>query len=321
MGERISRRIFLKTQAAGAALPLALAGSAAKGESSTESLAPLPSEPDIQPGQPRIIDCHHHYTGDASYLERLVSKLDGLDGMAFLLTEPPDLQSAKNLIDRHPHRFVGFGEVSLDDPNAVDLVDRFHDAGFRGLGELENPRKNFDDRGYWPVYERAEKYGMILLFHSGIVNRLHPEIPTDVSCERMQVIRLDLIVRSFPKITVIGAHLGNPDYAWAAEIARWNPNLLLDLSGSSLIKKQDDYTFFKSVFWWSGVASPHTPVSGSSAFEKLVFASDCFGGDLDEFDLSLARYQKMLAACGVPAPAQANIFSGTAWKLLNKTGS
>ena len=116
---------------------------------------------------------------------------------------------------------------------------------------------------------------------------------------------------------MIGAHLGNPDYAWAAEIGRWNPNVLFDISGSSLIKKQDDYTFFKSVFWWSGVASPHSPASGASAFEKLVFASDCFGGDLAEFDLSLARYQKMLAACAVPAAAQANIFSGTAWRMLN----
>ena len=314
----LSRRNFLKTQAAGVALPFALAGSAVKAGSSKESLTLLSSEQDIQAGQPRIIDCHHHYNSDAAYQERLVAKLERVDGMAFMLTEPPDLQSARNLIARYPHRFVGFGELSLDDPNAVDLVDRFHDAGFRGLGELENPGKNFDDRSYWPVYERAEKYGMILLFHTGIVNRLHPEDPTDVSCERMQVIRLDLIIRSFPKITVIGAHLGNPDYAWAAEIARWNPNLLLDLSGSSLIKKQDDYTFFKSVFWWSRVASPHTPVSGSSAFEKLVFASDCFGGDLDEFDLSLARYQKMLAACGVPASAQANIFSGTIWQILNK---
>jgi hypothetical protein len=315
----ISRRNFLKTQAAGVALPFALAGPEAKGESWKVSSTALSSGPDTQAGQPRIIDCHHHYNSDAGYQERLVSKLDGLDGMAFILTEPPDLQNAKNLIDRHPRRFAGFGELSLDDPQAVDLVDRFHDAGFRGLGELEYPRKNFDDRSYWPVYERAERYGMMILFHTGIVNRPHPEIPTDISSDRMRVTRLDLIARSFPKITVIGAHLGNPDYAWAAEIARWNPNLLFDLSGSSLIKKQDDYTFFKSVFWWSGVVSPHSPASVAHAFEKLVFASDCFGGDLDEFDLSLSRYQNLLAACNVPARAQANIFSGTAWRLLNKT--
>src|SRR2546422_6760581 len=50
--------------------------------------------------------------------------------------------------------------------------------------------------------------------------------PADISVDRMRPTTLDAIVRRFPKITVIGAHLGNPDYAWAAEIARWNPNLL-----------------------------------------------------------------------------------------------
>ena len=315
----LSRRKFLKTQATGVALPFALARSSPHREMLSESLTLPSSTPALEPGQPRIIDCHHHYTADPAYLERLVAKLDSLEGMAFLLVEPTDLQGATSLIDRHPHRFVGFGEISLDDPHAVELVDRFHDVGFRGLGELEYPRKNFDDPSYWPVYERAEKYGMAILFHTGIVNRQHPEIPSDVSSDRMRVTRLDLIARRFPKITVIGAHLGNPDYAWAGEIARWNPNVLFDVSGSSLIKKQDEYTFFKSVFWWSGVASPHSPASGASAFEKLVFASDCFAGDLGEFDLSLARYQKMLAACGVPAAAQANIFSGTASRILNRT--
>jgi hypothetical protein len=238
--------------------------------------------------------------------------------MAFLLTRPQDLQSAKKAIDKYPQRLVGICALDLDEPQAAETVDLFHDAGFRGLGELENPRKNFNEPSYWPVYERAEKYGMIVLFHTGIVNRMHPEIPTNVNVERMQVTRLDLIARSFPNINVIGAHGGNPDFAWAGELARWNRNLHFDLSGTSLIKKQDDYTFFKSVFWWSGVVSPHSPASAENAFEKLVFGSDCFAGDLAEFDLALSRYQKMLAACDVPAPAQGNIFSGTLWRLLNK---
>jgi hypothetical protein len=314
----LSRRKFLKTQAAGVALPLVLAGAAANGATLEESLAPPAGKPDPQPGQPRIIDCHNHYNGDPAYLERLVTKLEAVDGMAFVLTEPGDLQSAKSFIDRHARRLVGFGEISLDEPNALDLVDRFHDAGFRGLGELEYTRKNYDDRSYWPIYERAEKYGIVILFHTGIVNRENPEIPADVSSDRMRVTRLDLIARRFPKIAVIGAHLGNPDYQWAAEIARWNPNVVFDVSGSTLIKKQYDYTFFKSVFWWTGMISPHTPASGTSAFEKLVFGSDCFGSDLAEFDQARSRYEKMLAACGVPAQAQANIFSGTAWRILNK---
>src|SRR4030095_5109417 len=108
-----------------------------------------------------------------------------------------------------------------------------------------------------------------------------------------------LTARKFPQLTIIGAPRGNPDYAWSAEIGRWNPNLYFDVSGSTLIKKQEDYTFFKSIFWWSGVASAHTPNSKTSAFEKLIFGSDVFGGDLEEFDRELDRYRKMLDACAV----------------------
>jgi hypothetical protein len=272
---------------------------------------------------PKIVDTLVHYNlykkGDPAFLEKLVAKLDSVDAMAILTTAPEDLDTVTALIKQHPKRLVCQGRLDLDDPTALELVDRFHEAGCVGLGEITSPLKNYDDRSYWPIYERAEKYRMILHFHTGIVNRLEPDVPSDISVDRMRATTLDGIARRFPKLTIIGAHLGNPDYAWAAEIARWNPNLYFDLSGSSLIKKQDDPTFWKSIFWWSGVVSLHTPPGAPDAFERLVFASDVFGGELEEFDRELERYHKMLDACGVPKAAQDNIFGGTIWKILNST--
>jgi uncharacterized protein len=267
---------------------------------------------------PRLVDCHVHYNGDPAFLEKLVARLERADGLAFLLVAPKDIDAVKPILAAHPNRLVGFGDIRLDAPDVLASVDRAHQAGFRGLGEITMPQYPYDDRRYWPIYERAEKYGMILLFHTGIVNRTNPDVPADVSSDRMRVSTLDLIARRFPKLTVIGAHLGNPDYAWAAEIARWNSNLFFDVSGSTLIKKQEDYAFFKSVFWWSSIASPHTPKSGASAFEKLVFGSDVFGGELEEFDRELERYQKMLDTCGVSKASQEKIFGGTLWQRLQR---
>ena len=281
------------------------------------ALLAVPARGQTRP--PKLIDAHHHfYDGDPAYLDKVLVKLERVDGLAFILTPPKDLEPVRAAMSKHPDRFLGFGDIKLDDPDVLEEIDRFHEAGFRGIGEMTSPLKNYDDRSYWPIYERAEKYGMIALFHTGIVNREHPEAPSDISVDRMRPTTLDGIARRFPKLTVIGAHLGNPDYAWAAEITRWNPNLYFDLSGSSLIKKQDDLTFWKSIFWWSGVVSPHTPPSGTSAFERLVFGSDVFNGELDEFDRELERYHKMLDACAVPPAAQANIFSGTLWRILNE---
>jgi predicted TIM-barrel fold metal-dependent hydrolase len=236
--------------------------------------------------------------------------------LAFLLTTPNGFPHATRFIHDHPDRFIGFGDIKLDDPNVLQEIDRFHAAGFRGLGEISSTLRAYDDRAYWPIYDRAERYHMILLFHTGIVNRLHPEQPADISFDRSRVTCLDLIARHWPKLTIIGAHLGNPDYAEAGEIGRWDPNLYFDASGTTLIKKKDDYGFFRSIFWWTGVASPHTPASAASAFEKLVFGSDVFGGDVQEFDLALARYHAMLGTCDVPQSAQERIFSGTMWRIL-----
>ena len=268
--------------------------------------------------QPKLIDAHMHYNGDPAFLKLLLAKLDSVDGLAFLLVDPKDLDGAKDAVKQHANRLVGFGEIQLDAPDVLRQIDRFHAAGFRGLGELSGPKHNYDDPVYSPVYARAEKYGMFILFHTGIVNRTQPEIPADISVDRMRATTLDNIARRYPKITIIGAHLGNPDYAWAAEITRWNPNIYWDVSGSTLIKKQEDYTFFKSIFWWSGIASPHSPKGGASAFERIVFGSDVFNGELEEFDRELERYHKMLDACGVPPEAQANIFAGTLWRILNQ---
>lgn len=267
---------------------------------------------------PKLIDAHVHHNGQVAFLDKLVARLEALDGVAFLLTKPQHLEQVQEYMKKKPGRLIGFGDISLDDAQVLEQVDRFHKAGFRGLGEISRTRKPFDDPSYAPIYDRAAKYGMMLLFHTGIVNRTRPDVAEDVSVDRLRVTLLDNIARRYPKTTIIGAHLGNPDYEWAGEIGRWNPNLFFDLSGSTLIKKQEDPTFFKSIFWWSSVASPHTPKGQASAFEKVIFASDVFGGELEELDRSIERYQRMLNANGVSKEAQANIFGGTLWRILNQ---
>ena len=189
---------------------------------------------------PKLIDCHLHHNGSPEFLNRLLTKLESLNGMAMLIVEPKDLHSVTDFMHVHPGRLIGLGQIDLDAPDVLETVDRFHQSGFRGLGELTKPKYSYDDRRYWPVYERAESYRMIILFHTGIVNRTNPEVAADVSSDRMRVSTLDLVARRFPKLTILGAHLGNPDYAWAGEVGRWNPNVYFDVSGSTLIKKQED---------------------------------------------------------------------------------
>ena len=146
--------------------------------------------------QPKLIDAHMHYDGEPGFLDKLLARLEAVDGVAFLLTTPRAFDGAKAFIDKHPDRLIGFGDIKLDDPQALELVDRFHAAGFRGLGEMSSPLRNYDDKGYWPIYQRAEQYGMIVLFHTGIVNRPDPSIAADISTGKRMVMMMNIFFRT-----------------------------------------------------------------------------------------------------------------------------
>ena len=153
------------------------------------------------------------------------------------------------------------------------------------------------------------------MFHTGIVLRRKFDEPEDVASYRMRAFHLEEIARRFPKLTVIGAHCGNPEYEWAAEVARWNPNVFFDLSGSTLTKMSARLSDFRKIFWWSGDPEwkTNTPENDPSAFSKFVFGSD---SGLDGIEQVVRQYKAMFAACSVPVQTQKRILGGTLAKIL-----
>ena len=127
-----------------------------------------------QMAPPKLIDVHEHFNGEPGVLDKMLAKLEAADGIGFLLVTPKGFPEASKFIHEHPDHFIGFGDIKLDDPDVLNEIDRFHQAGFRGMGEITSSQKNYDDRSYWPIYDRAAKYHMILLFHTGAVARNNP---------------------------------------------------------------------------------------------------------------------------------------------------
>ena len=163
----------------------------------------------------------------------LVRVCERLNMTACMLTPYSNRKVIADAAKQYPARIVPFGYVDLDAPDVVQQVEELHKLNYRGLGELEFVKKPFTDPSYMPVYELANRYGWVVLFHTGIVLRKKFDEPEDVASYRMRAFHLEEIARRFPKITVLGAHCGNPEYEWAAEVARWNPNVYFDLSGST----------------------------------------------------------------------------------------
>ena len=275
--------------------------------------------PTLEKLSDRIVDIHVHFDEkNPNFISDLLKVSQQLNMTACVLTPYVNRKVVADAAGQYPEQIVPIGFVDLDAPNVVQQVEEFHKLGYRGLGELEFVKKPFTDPSYTPVYELANRYRWVVLFHTGIVLRKKFDEPEDVASYRMRAFHLEEIARRFPNITVLGAHCGNPEYEWAAEVARWNPNVFFDLSGSTLTKMQDRLADFRKIFWWSDAEwGTKTPEGDRSAFVKLVFGSDT---GLDGIEGVLGQYRALFEACKVPARTQRLILGGTMAKTLALPG-
>jgi uncharacterized protein len=311
----ISRRKFIEATGAAAIAP----GSSSLAQKLSSNLT-APEQVPSTASTTRIVDLHVHFNeSKPNFLTDLLKLSDRLNLTACVLTPFANRQVVMDAARQHPRQIIPIGFVDLDAPDVVRQVQELHDMGYRGLGEMEFVKKSYNDPSYFPVYELANRYAWPVLFHTGIVLRRKFDEPEDVASGRMRPIHLEEIARRFPKITVIGAHCGNPEYEWAAEIARWNSNVFFDLSGSSLTKMEGRLADFQKIFWWSTTEwhsaewTVKTPNNDPSAFVKIVFGSDT---DLNEIESVVGQYHAMLDACNVPERTRKMIMGGTLSKLL-----
>jgi uncharacterized protein len=271
------------------------------------------------PPAPRrfIIDSHQHYIDSPDYFERLARVYRPHNAMACVLTPVKWLDAVKKGAAAYPDVVIPYGQIDVDDPQAVAQVEACAAGGCKGI-KMHTPRLNWDDESYFPIYAKIQERGLVALFHTGIVctivdgNCGASDEPQKSSMARMRPSYLHTIARAFPRLRIQGAHLGNPWYDEAAEAARWSSNLFFDVTGSSMIKKQKNLAVFKEYLWWEGPTA-HSPSNAVYAFEKLVFGTDEVPENLD---VVLGRYEAMLDACGVPEKSRQLIYGGTMARLL-----
>jgi len=262
--------------------------------------------------QPSYIDAHIHWRGEAGFADQLAKTYRAHNALACVSATREHFDALKAAAAKHKDVLVPVLWIDLDDADVVQQIDRAQQAGFRGL-KIHSPLKNYDDPSYFPAFARAEQHRLVTLLHTGISFRPNDKVPRlKGSSARMRPMYLDTLARAYPELTLIGAHLGNPWYDEAAEVARWNPNVFFDVTGSTLIKKSDELAVFRKYLWWGSTAgAAHMPKDTPHAFEKIVF-----GTDNDPLDVVIGRYEKLMEACQVPAEVRRKVFTGTMSNLL-----
>lgn len=256
-----------------------------------------------------VIDFHAHYPkAEPDFPARLVERMAAAEiDRICLFSAGPEFGHASNeevlrAARAHPDRIIPFALVRLgrDEP---DVVERYVREGFRGF-KVTNPASPYDDERHFPVYERMEATGLPLLAHTGIVMRTPPVPGHRVNANWMRPICLDAVVRAFPSLSVVGAHLGAPWHEEASMMARMHPNYYVDLTGAwwGGWRANKGPDFYRYHFFWDG------------AWEKVLFGTDILA--LDELVPAKRLHDEIIRQQDLPPETVERIYGGTARRLL-----
>jgi hypothetical protein len=255
-----------------------------------------------------VIDAHVHISGRAACVDELLHAMDQFGTDRSVVFDTEDNEVTLRAAQEHPDRLIPFGHVGwgYEPPSRLDELA---DAGVRGL-KVIRPAHNYNDERLLEYWGRAEARGLPCLVHTGIVARHEGDREARVDTSRMKVIWLDAVCRWFPQLTIIAAHMGNPDHEEGSMLARWHPNFYFDLSGSSLLHRSHDY--FRQLFWWDK-PSRFSGRNPSRPFEKMVFGSD---EPYERIGEPLAEQRALLEALGQEPEMHQKVFGGTMARIL-----
>ncbi len=167
-------------------------------------------------GQTMIIDAHLHCSGNEK-ADEVLRELDvaGVEIgvlLAPFLTEPFSLYDRASLraanrylsalVEGHEDRLIGFAVINpMNSDSSADLEEAASLPGMRGLKMVPTGWYPYDECAL-QIYQTAERFGLPILFHSGIF--------IDGKSSRFCRPAFYEAVRQFPKLRVTLAHLGWP---------------------------------------------------------------------------------------------------------------
>ena len=206
-------------------------------------------------------------------------------------------EESMRLLEPYLEQFL---PVAVVDPEVTgeEAVKELHQMGYRGL-KMIGVARDYDCPDYFPMYRAAQEMEMPVLLHMGVIGGAadflehhpsrNPEIAErleyvrkmfpdgrDVSATRMHPFHMDTIANNFPRLRVIGAHMGGTgNYESAASVIRWREHVYLDMSGGEVIERH---------MVERGMLGREAPI------EKLVWGSDC---PADEIQAHVDRFERI----------------------------
>jgi hypothetical protein len=156
----------------------------------------------------------------------------------------------------YPERLIGFMSIHPYDAGCLAEFERCRtDLGLRGV-KLAANYQNFDplEPRALAIYERAQKFGLPILFHQG--TSPVREAPIRLAYPLL----MDEIAIRYPDLKIIMAHMGHPWQAETCVVIRKHPNVYADISGN----------FYRPFSFWEQLVK----AAEWNVLHKLLLGSD-----------------------------------------------
>ncbi|GAB5413835.1 MAG: hypothetical protein Cons2KO_14380 [Congregibacter sp.] len=140
----------------------------------------------------------------------------------------------RGAVDNSPHadRLLVGASVHPEDEDRVGQLEAYAASGARII-KLHPTVQQFypDDRNLWPLYETAERLGVVVFFHGGRAG-IEPEGRLRFALPR----HYEAVLRDFPRLQVILGHAGARDGVAMLDLAIKYENAWLGIHGQSVTR-------------------------------------------------------------------------------------
>lgn len=192
-------------------------------------------------------------------------------------------------VNAHSDRTLGFMSLHPHDPNCLDELDRCRvQLGLRGI-KLGANYQNFDplEPRALAIYERAQRYGLPILFHQG--TSPVREAPIRLAYPLL----MDEVAIRYPDLKIIMAHVGHPWQVETCVVIRKHPNVYADISAN----------FYRPFSFWEQMVK----AAEWNVLDKLLFGTDFPVTTVQETIDSLRQVNQIVDGTRLPRVPEAAI--------------
>jgi predicted TIM-barrel fold metal-dependent hydrolase len=193
------------------------------------------------------------------------------------------------LVASKPDKLIGFMALHPHDPSCIDELERCRgDLGMRGI-KLGANYQNFDpfEARALAIYERAQRYGMPIMFHQG--TSPVREAPIRLSYPLL----MDEIAIRYPDLKIIMAHVGHPWQVDTCVVIRKHPNVYADISAN----------FYRPYSFWEQMVK----ATEWNVLDKLLFGTDFPVTTVQETIDGLRSINKLVEGTNLPRVSEEKI--------------